>query len=39
MRDDDILEELYKDIPKNIDILISHDAPYGCSDICFEDIY
>ena len=39
MRDDDTLEELYKDIPKNIDILISHDAPYGCSDICFEDVY
>ena len=39
MKDDDTLEELYKDIPRNIDILISHDAPYGCSDICFENVY
>ena len=39
MRDDDILEELYKDIPKNIDILISHDAPYGVSDILLQPGY
>ena len=39
MRDDNTLEEIYKAIPKDIDILISHDAPYGCSDICFENVY
>lgn len=39
MRDDETLEELYEEIPRNIDILISHDAPYGCSDICFENVY
>ena len=39
MRDDDTLEELYKEMPRDIDILISHDAPYGCSDICFDNVY
>lgn len=38
MREDENLEELFRKIPKDIDILISHDAPYGCSDICFEAI-
>lgn len=29
------LEQFYK-IPKDVDILISHDPPYGTCDICFE---
>ena len=30
------LTELYKAIPNNLDILITHDAPYGYSDICLD---
>ena len=26
-------------MPKNCDIVITHDAPYGTSDICFESIW
>lgn len=33
---DNEIREKYKNIPKNIDILLTHDAPYGCSDICYE---
>ena len=36
MRDEETLVKKFKDIPDNIDILISHDAPYGVSDICFQ---
>lgn len=36
MRDEEILVEKFKVIPDNVDILISHDAPYGVSDICFQ---
>lgn len=36
MRSEEILYEKFKEIPKNLDILITHDAPYGTSDICFE---
>lgn len=36
MRDESILKEKFSQIPNNIDILFSHDAPYGTSDICFE---
>ena len=39
MRDDDTLEEIYKAIPKDIDILISHDAPYGVADILLQPEY
>lgn len=30
------LEKLYANIPENLDILMTHDAPYGTSDICYE---
>lgn len=33
MKTDDILIEKFKEIPKNLDILISHDPPYGICDI------
>ena len=36
MRDEETLAKKFSQIPNNIDILISHDAPYGTSDICFE---
>lgn len=37
MRENSVLKEYFKNIPKNIDILLTHDAPYGCSDICYEN--
>ena len=39
MEDDPVLEEKYKDIPKNLDILITHDAPYGVSDVLLQSGY
>lgn len=36
MRDEEILAKKFNQIPGNVDILLSHDAPYGTSDICFE---
>lgn len=36
MESDDILEEYYNSIPENLDILITHDTPYGVSDIIFQ---
>lgn len=36
MRENSVLKEYFKNIPENIDILLTHDAPYGCSDICYE---
>lgn len=36
MRDEETLAKKFSQIPGNVDILISHDAPYGTSDICFE---
>jgi Icc-related predicted phosphoesterase len=36
MRDEETLVKKFNQIPGNVDILISHDAPYGTSDICFE---
>lgn len=32
-----VLEILYSTIPDDIDIILSHDAPYGISDICYEN--
>ena len=29
-------KEQFEKMPKNCDIVITHDAPYGTSDICFE---
>lgn len=39
MCDDDILVEKYNKLPLHCDIVISHDAPYGTSDICFESTW
>lgn len=33
------LEELYKDIPNNVDILLTHDQPYGYGDIVLQHTY
>ena len=33
------LEKKFSKIPEDIDILLTHDAPYGTSDICFQDVY
>lgn len=39
MREPEILEKKFSEIPENIDILLTHDAPYGVSDICEEDVW
>jgi Icc-related predicted phosphoesterase len=36
MRDSETLVNKFNEIPLNTDILITHDAPYGTSDICYE---
>ena len=36
MRSEETLVKNFEMIPENIDILFSHDAPYGTSDICLE---
>lgn len=36
MRSEQILEQKFGEIPENIDVLFTHDAPYGTSDICLE---
>ena len=36
MRDEETLAKKFNQIPGNVDILLSHDAPYGTSDVCFE---
>jgi Icc-related predicted phosphoesterase len=36
MLSDEGLKEKYENIPNDVDVLLSHDAPYGCSDICLE---
>lgn len=38
MRSDEELAKLYSVIPKGVDVLLTHDAPYGCSDICQQDL-
>lgn len=36
MRDEETLAKKFSQIPGNVDILITHDAPYGTSDVCLE---
>lgn len=36
MYENETLEQHFQNVPENCDIVISHDAPYGISDICFE---
>lgn len=38
-KSDEELIKLYSDIPENLDILMTHDAPYGTSDICMEKLH
>lgn len=35
MKNNDALKETYSKIPENVDILLTHDAPYGTSDLCY----
>lgn len=36
MRDNDTLKEKFSEIPEELDILMTHDAPYGCNDVCVD---
>lgn len=36
---DDELETKFKRIPSDVDFLLTHDAPYGTSDICMQNVY
>lgn len=36
MREDDILREKFQACPDNVDIILSHDAPYGITDVCLD---
>lgn len=36
MREDDTLREKFQACPDNVDIILSHDAPYGITDVCLE---
>ena len=36
MANDDQLKDIYSSIPENLDILITHDAPYGVSDVLLQ---
>ena len=36
MRDDENLSIIFDNIPENIDVLLTHDAPYGTSDVCLQ---
>lgn len=38
MRDDGELTSKFDSIPQNIDILMTHDAPYGIHDVIIEDV-
>ena len=37
MIDDDAIYERMSNMPEDIDFLLTHDAPYGISDICRND--
>lgn len=36
MRDDDKLRKYFAECPDEVDIILSHDAPYGITDVCLE---
>lgn len=38
MISDDMLKEKFSNIPSNVDFLLTHDAPYGTSDIILQDV-
>lgn len=39
MEDNSVLESKFKHIPEDVDFLLTHDAPYGTSDICMQNVY
>lgn len=39
MEPDCVLDNFYLDIPENLDILLTHDQPYGWGDILLEQIW
>lgn len=38
MEIDETLERLYADIPENLDILLTHDQPYGWGDVILDNV-
>lgn len=38
MEMDETLDKLYQDIPENLDILLTHDQPFGYSDILLDNV-
>lgn len=39
MEMDSYLSELYESIPENLDLLLSHDAPFGATDVLLQEGY
>lgn len=39
MEIDSMLEKLYQDIPENLNILLTHDQPYGYGDQLLDNVY
>ena len=39
MEPNDRLEELYSQIPENLDILLTHDQPYNYGDVLLDNVY
>lgn len=39
MATDDVLKQIFNEIPEGLDILITHDAPFGVSDILLQEGY
>lgn len=38
MRENDSLTKHFSECPDNVDIILSHDAPYGITDVCLEKL-
>lgn len=38
MRDDDHLALIFENIPEDLDVLLTHDAPYGTSDMILQNV-
>lgn len=38
MRDDDRLALIFENIPEDLDVLLTHDAPYGTSDMILQNV-
>lgn len=39
MVSDEQIAENFNKMPEDIDVLLTHDAPYGTSDICLQDVW